>query len=197
MIGEKKITPTLTLAQLYDAQKQYFDAFTIYNQLYQLNPNEDLKARLDSAEKKIFSDTNLLYNDIINKIFTDEDKVKFKILPNENYENFRQIMLDFDNNEVVFQEEDFEENEYDMSDAEEIEEEFIFNDEDNDEKDPIIKPNEQVSDANQLSIEYDIMNLSISQLSDFIIQKLKKDKKISEITLKEYKLLKKMFQDLL
>jgi len=203
MTTDKKITPTLTLAQIYDAQKQYFDAFTIYNKLYQSNPSEDLKERMEATEKKIFTDMSFVYNETLNMIFTEEDRAKFKILPDENHQNLLESLQNADTEETEeteFAAEDFEENENDMSDAEEIEE--VYPD----------LPNyqEELNNLTSIPSQYtfdetlikdnktaDLTNLTITELAQHIIKKIRTDKKLSDLTLKEIKEIKKIFKELM
>ena len=187
MAVEKKITPTLTLAQLYDAQKQYFDSFLIYHQLYQENKTEDLKSRLDNAQAKIFTDNNLTYNDTINIIFNDEDKMFFKIIPENQYKNYKAAVQSLNAEEIELQEEEFDEEIFEMDGAEEIEEEFIqdFNQE-------IKTPK-----TNHFIKKENLMDYNISELSDYIIKLLGSNKKLANITISELKEIKKLFKDIL
>jgi len=199
MAVDKKITPTLTLAQLYDAQKQYFDAFTIYNKLYQTNPSPDIKDRMEAVEKKIFSDMSLSYNEVIGRIFTEEDKAKFKILPEENHQKLKQAMKEDETETTEFVEEDFEEDENDMSDAEEIEIEYP-NIPAYQAEVPISEPNSatfSLDDFDKDTKTSDITNFTISELAQFLIKKVNKDKKISDLTLKEIKEIKKLFKEIM
>lgn len=194
MAGEKKINPTMTLAQLYDAQKQYFDSFLIYSQLYSDNPNEDLKDRLDKAQQKIFSDTSLEYSDIISKIFNESDKQFFKIIPAKQFEEYKSAVLNQEADEIDIVEEDFDETPLEMEGAEEIEEEFKLDDFDDEEYPKVDK----LPVKKDTIIELDkIFDLSVSDLSKHIIDLLGKDKKISDITLSEFIKIKSLFKDLI
>jgi len=201
MATDKKITPTLTLAQIYDAQKQYFDAFTIYSKLYQSNPSEDLKERMEATEKKIFTDMSFVYNELIDKIFTEEDRVKFKVLPHENHESLLNALLHTETDETEFAEDDFEENEDDLSDAEEIE--IIYPNVPNyqEELNNITKINTPQYTLNEESItdnkSNDLMNLTLSELAQYIIKNINKDKRISDLTFKEIKEIKNILLDLM
>jgi hypothetical protein len=122
--SNNKIPPTITLAQLYEAQQQYFDAYMIYKKIYENNADESILERMEKSKSKIFIDPNMQYHAIIESIFTPEDKALFKILPDENYLDYQKSLKD-EVEETEFVEEEFEEDEYDMSEAEEIEE--IYN----------------------------------------------------------------------
>ena len=199
MSTDKKITPTLTLAQIYDAQKQYFDAYTIYSKLYQSSPSEDLKERMEASEKKIFTDMSFVYNEMTDKIFTDEDKVKFKILPNDNHQNLLDTLQNTETEETSFASDEFEENENDLSDAEEIEEVYPDIPNYQEELDNITKiPSTYTFDEELIRDNKppDLTNLTLTEFAQHIIKKVKSDKKLSDLTLKEIKEIKNIFKEL-
>jgi len=88
MIMADKAKPTLTLAQLYEKQNQPLDALVIYQQLLNKEYSDELDEKIKDLKNKIFNDSSLEYNSIIDKIFTTEDKKNFKILPHDEYEAF-------------------------------------------------------------------------------------------------------------
>jgi len=199
MSTDKKITPTLTLAQIYDAQKQYFDAYTIYSKLYQSSPSEDLKERKEASEKKIFTDMSFVYNEILSSIFTEADRVKFKILPDENHQNLLETLQNTETDETAFVADEFDENENDLSDAEEIED--IYPDIPNyqAELDNITKIPTTYTFDEELIRDIkppDLTNLTLSEFAQHIIKKVKSDKKLSDLTLKEIKEIKNIFKEL-
>ncbi len=83
-----KAKPTLTLAQLYEKQNQPLDALVIYQQLLNKEYSDELDEKIKDLKNKIFTDSSLEYNSVIDKIFTTEDKKNFKILPHDEYEAF-------------------------------------------------------------------------------------------------------------
>ncbi len=83
-----KAKPTLTLAQLYEKQNQPLDALVIYQQLLNKEYSDELDEKIKDLKNKIFNDSSLEYNSVIDKIFTTEDKKNFKILPHDEYEAF-------------------------------------------------------------------------------------------------------------
>jgi len=199
MSTDKKITPTLTLAQIYDAQKQYFDAYTIYSKLYQSSPSEDLKERMEASEKKIFTDMSFVYNEMTDKIFTDEDKVKFKILPNDNHQNLLETLQNTETEETSFATDEFEENENDLSDAEEIEEVYPDIPNYQEELDNITKiPSTYTFDEELIrdNKPADLTNLTLTEFTQHIIKKVKTDKKLSYLTLIEINEIKNIFKEL-
>ena len=83
-----KATPTITLAELYENQNQYIDALVIYKNLYKENPKEKLQNKIDELKDKIFKENTLEYSTLIDKIFTEEEKRIFHILPHEQYKTY-------------------------------------------------------------------------------------------------------------
>ncbi len=83
-----KATPTITLAELYENQNQYIDALVIYKNLYKENPTEKLQNKIDELKDKIFKENTLEYSTLIDKIFTEEEKRIFHILPHEQYKTY-------------------------------------------------------------------------------------------------------------
>ncbi|MCL2064141.1 MAG: hypothetical protein FWG98_07195 [Candidatus Cloacimonetes bacterium] len=221
---EKKITPTLTLAQLYEAQKQYFDAFTLYSILYRANPNDEILVKKRSVEKKIFTDQSLEYNKLINQIFTAEDKEKFRLLPESNFQNFKSAMEQDYFEPIVFQEEEFDEPPEEDNEKEEVDiedsyfgkkpkiadvtyiDDLIYDDiidltalknEELREKATKTISSTQINLPQISSDSDDLLDMTISAFSSHLIKKIGSDKKISDLTLKEIKEIKSVFKDFL
>lgn len=100
MIMTDKATPTITLAELYENQNQHIDALVIYKNLYKENPTEELKIKIDELNDKIFNENSLEYSEIINKIFTAEEKRIFHILPHEQYKTYTESQTEITNEET-------------------------------------------------------------------------------------------------
>ena len=187
MAIDNSIAPTLTLAQLYEAQKLYFDAFVIYTKLYQANPTEDLKDKIHAVEAKMFQDENSEYNNIINIIFGQAEKEKFKILPDQNYQNIKKSTKTDDFDPIEFIEEEIPENEQDYSEMEEIEIEYTgFPNE----KAVSIAPPEPfipLPKKEPIHHQNDAMNYTITEFAQIIVNMIGKNKKISDLTLAELK----------
>jgi hypothetical protein len=127
MLSEKNITPTLTLAKLYEAQKQYFDVYTIYKKLYQISPTEDIKERMENIQGKIFVEKNLIYHELISKILTPEDRATFKILPSQSYQSLVDAMnTDYQQSPEYVEEEEFPEDDIDIATADNDEDDTEF-----------------------------------------------------------------------
>lgn len=150
---QNKIAPTITLAQLYEAQHLYFDAIAIYRKLYEINPTQDITDRIESLQSKLFSDENLIYNMITQQVFSREELAYFKIIPADKYELFTQSEAIDTQKEIELIEEDFEENEFDMTDAEDVEEPFSFDDETTEE----IAPTDNIEIVEQVGTDNSIV----------------------------------------
>ncbi|MDD3500992.1 MAG: hypothetical protein PHE19_01015, partial [Candidatus Cloacimonetes bacterium] len=107
---KNKIAPTLTLAQLYETQKQYFDAYLSYKFIYDSNADDMILEKMEKSKSRIFEDPALQYNEIINTLFTVEDKTLFRVLPEKLYDNYLKSFED-KVEEQVFVAEEFEEDE--------------------------------------------------------------------------------------
>ncbi|MDO9577548.1 MAG: hypothetical protein Q7J16_06645 [Candidatus Cloacimonadales bacterium] len=83
-----QINPTITLAELYEEQNQLIDALLIYQKIKSRNPSEKLEQKIEVLKKKIFAKNPENYNPIIDKIFSPEDKTRFKILSHTQYQAF-------------------------------------------------------------------------------------------------------------
>ena len=95
-----KATPTITLAELYENQNQHIDALVIYKNLCKENPTEELQSKINELKDKIFNENTLEYSDIINKIFTAEEKRIFHILPHEQYKTYTESQTEMKNEET-------------------------------------------------------------------------------------------------
>ena len=80
---ENNITPTITLAKLYESQNQLIDAIQIYTKLLELNPSDEIKTKVESLSNKIYTRIVKDYNRQINTIFSKFELKYFKILPNK------------------------------------------------------------------------------------------------------------------
>jgi hypothetical protein len=100
MIMTDKAKPTITLAELYENQNQYIDALVIYKNLYKENPTEKSQNKIDGLKDKIFNDKTLKYSTIIDKIFTEEEKKTFHILPHEQFKAYTESQAEMKNEET-------------------------------------------------------------------------------------------------
>lgn len=82
---ENNITPTITLAKLYESQNQFIDAIQIYTKLLELNPSDEIKTKVETLTNKIYTLIVKNYNRQINTIFSKFELKYFKILPNKEF----------------------------------------------------------------------------------------------------------------
>jgi len=187
MSVEISITPTLTLAQLYETQKEYFGAYAIYSLMYKENPSDDIGERLKAVEEKMFSHHNLVYDQRLDLILTPAEKEMFRILPEVNYLHLKKSLQ----NIPPIPREDPEEFEEIEEESEEIDIEFIPQSYPEGERDDkIMQTINNLTDkkkAVSASPRAGIFNseLTIAELYHQIIDLFGSDKKISELTLQE------------
>lgn len=181
---KNKIAPTLTLAQLYETQKQYFDAYLSYKFIYDSNADDMILEKMEKSKSRIFEDPALQYNEIINTLFTVEDKTLFRVLPEKLYDNYLKSFED-KVEEQVFVAEEFEEDENDMSEAETLE--LVY------EPNNITEVIEEASKTNDNSDIFDIKEItkvekSLTTIADFckfLTEHFGDKKIISDINLAE------------
>ncbi|HPY95577.1 MAG TPA: hypothetical protein PL063_00030 [Candidatus Cloacimonadota bacterium] len=189
--NNNKIAPTITLAQLYEAQQQYFDAYLTYKKIYDNNNDELIFEKMNTAERKIFEEPTLKYHHLVQGIFSANDLSLFKILPKELYENYQKSLADIIE-EVEFIEEEFEENENDMTEAEEIE--LVYEPEGpietiaeiptKDISTPIFKESIDMFNINSIA-KINKSPMSVADLCSFLTDFLGSDKRVSDISIAE------------
>lgn len=90
--GTQSITPTLTLASIYEQQGQSLDALAVLEAIYRLNPTTELAERIELLGRKILRDNNYPYDPLIAQIFTTRERDYFKIVPHESYVNWQKAV---------------------------------------------------------------------------------------------------------
>ena len=80
----EEITPTLTLAKLYEAQYELVDAVNIYSKLNEKMQLDELKTKIDDLTKIIFENINRNYKKEITRIFSAEELRYFRIIPGDS-----------------------------------------------------------------------------------------------------------------
>lgn len=84
MTGNRQtLPPTWTLARLYEEQNQYMDALAAYEQIRKKNPDPQVDEAIERLLRKILIESNAPYDPLIDQIFTPDDKIKFRIAPQE------------------------------------------------------------------------------------------------------------------
>jgi len=84
----RELAPTLTMAQLYESQNEYFDALAIYDKLHKNNPAADVSDRIATLREKILSERGLRYNPRLLKFFEEEELRALGVLPAEKYQAY-------------------------------------------------------------------------------------------------------------
>ncbi|MCF7813753.1 MAG: hypothetical protein K9N40_04675 [Candidatus Cloacimonetes bacterium] len=84
-----QLNPTITLAELYESQDQLLDALMVYQKLLHRKPSTELEEKILDLKKKIFADDEMQYNPVIEQVFSQEERLKFNILPHSCYKNFK------------------------------------------------------------------------------------------------------------
>jgi len=79
-----EITPTLTLAKLYETQNELIDAVNIYFKLNKNQNSQELEKKIQQLTDIIFENINRNYDSTISRIFTKEELRYFKIIPGSN-----------------------------------------------------------------------------------------------------------------
>ncbi|HOE92067.1 MAG TPA: hypothetical protein PLV22_08835 [Candidatus Cloacimonadota bacterium] len=185
--NNNKIAPTITLAQLYEAQQQYFDAYLTYKKIYDNNNDELIFEKMNTSKRKIFEEPTLKYHYLVQGIFSANDLSQFKILPQELYENYQKSLTDTIE-EVEFIDEEFEENENDMTEAEEIElayePETIVEAPAKDINTPIFKESIDMFNINSIA-KINKSPMSVADLCSFLTDFLGSDKRVSDISIAE------------
>jgi hypothetical protein len=188
-------------------QKQYFDAYNIYSLLYLKSPTADLKARLEASERKMFTELDMEYNKNTNFIFSKEDLMKFRILPDQSYKVLKQPPTTSPLEPTEFIADEFPENENEDAESEEIVKPYTGVAEETakpkaiDVEPPhkvdlpdftkiIVATENQIKETiNSIPENKEASEMTISQFAALITKKLSEDKKMSELTLKDMKMI--------
>ncbi len=83
------ITPTFTMAKLYEKQGGFTHALGVYQLL--AKTDKQAKKKVKELTKKLYDNPNLNYNPLISLIFDEQQLRKIKLLPSEEY---RKLTLD-------------------------------------------------------------------------------------------------------
>jgi len=83
------ITPTFTMAKLYEKQGEFTHALGVYHLL--AKTDKQAKKKVKELSKKLFESSDLLYNPLISLIFDKQQLKSIKLLPNSEY---KKLMLE-------------------------------------------------------------------------------------------------------
>lgn len=84
--------PTRTLAELYESQNQLLDALVVYQKLMHLQPSPEIENKITELKLKIFNDKEMVYNPVIEQIFSKEERILFNILPHSYYKKIQSTL---------------------------------------------------------------------------------------------------------
>ena len=94
-----KISPTVTLAELYESQRLYFAAYAVYWHLHQDKRAGDLQPKLDEVLMKIYAQESLKFDPALKEVFSDSQIKKLRILPESVYSDFMKEILDLESDD--------------------------------------------------------------------------------------------------
>lgn len=80
---EEEIIPTVTLAELYEAQHELVDAVNVYNRIKQKHKAPEIEAKIEALTDIIFANITHDYADKISLIFNKEELRYFRIIPGQ------------------------------------------------------------------------------------------------------------------
>ncbi len=85
------ITPTLTMAKLYEKQGEFTHALGVYQML--ADKDKFARKKVKELDKKVFANTSLRYNPLILSIFSKEQLRNLNMLPDYEYKKltFEQV----------------------------------------------------------------------------------------------------------
>lgn len=83
-----EVGPTLTLAQLYESQNQYYDALAIYEKLYSQRKDPQILERLERVRKRLLGEMSAIHDQLMEVIFTLAEMEKFRIIPEEKFKRY-------------------------------------------------------------------------------------------------------------
>jgi len=193
---KNNIAPTLTLAKLYESQNQYFNALQIYEQLESLGEPGMMQDDIQRVNEMIFTDSESIYHEITKKLFSLEDLRKFRIIPSEMFESYLRSI-------------NSESEEFERELDEEIEEEeYVDEPEVKNEQLPEIKRNINESIVKELaknisdSVKSEdskpdtLKKIMVSDLSAFLLNVIKTDKPMGDLTLSEiWRIIKRISEE--
>ena len=184
-----KASPTLTLAKLYENQNQFLDALVIYQKLMKTKPSDELQNKINELKEKIFADNTLEYSHTIDKIFTTEDKKKFKILPHEQYKNFKESKNQHNDEETypeeMIQQKASEKEEPELTELEIKEKEPIEEVPELEKVKDIEEDLKSQADYTVLEVLNQIKELDPNALNEVLIENLGEDRTLDEIKLSD------------
>jgi len=93
-------TATITLAKLYESQNHLLDALIIYNKLRKKSNDPEIEKKINELSSRYFKGNKFKYNTVIDEIFTEEDKIKFQIFPQDQFNKISAHIKETDNDDI-------------------------------------------------------------------------------------------------
>lgn len=93
--GRQTWKPTLTLAKLFEEQNQFFDALAIYEIISQTDDSPEIRQKIEYLQSRIMDDSNMHYDERIEKLFSQEELVYLKIMNHSAFENLSRMRAQY------------------------------------------------------------------------------------------------------
>jgi hypothetical protein len=87
--------PTLTLAKLFEEQNQFFDALAIYEIINQTDDSPEIRQKIEYLQSRIMNDSNMHYDERIEKLFSQEELTYLKIMNHSAFENLSRMRAQY------------------------------------------------------------------------------------------------------
>lgn len=98
------VSPTITLAELYESQKHYLAAYAIYRYLSLKNRNHDFSDKIQTLKAKAFTDEEKTdHPELLESVFDEQDYAELGILAPQKYFSIQETidaLLDKETNEL-------------------------------------------------------------------------------------------------
>lgn len=78
------ITPTITLAELYESQNQLLDALNIYQKLQKMSPSEKIQEKMEALSEHLMTQKKFKYNELTRTIFSEAELKYFRIISKDS-----------------------------------------------------------------------------------------------------------------
>lgn len=103
-------TPTVTLAQLFEEQNQFYDALATYELIAQNDSSPAIREKIEALHARILNDSSNNYDSRIEKLFTPEELAYLKILSHQGFDNMSRAIdrlnEGIEDSQIVFEEEE-------------------------------------------------------------------------------------------
>ncbi len=176
----EKVLPTITLARLYESQKQLIHALVVYKSINGLEHSEDLILKIEELKDAIFSGNSSDYPDSVKLLFSIKERKHLNILPHNQVLTYNDAIARYHSDPTAQIELPLQEDipETDSQDQKIIKEILSFMD--------TLKSTE-LSDINKITSDKKLQDLTLGEIKK-ILQEITEKKKIHlDLNLKEAK----------